>query len=122
MPRPAQKHPEIVTFNEKLGKRIREERMRLNLTQEKLAEEVGLSMAYFGQIERGERSLTLENLINIARRLGVTVDYLLSDSIVPKEDDEYKLWIQLMTDRSQEQRMLAINMVKLMFRYIDQDM
>ena len=35
-----------------LGKRIREERLRLNLTQEKLAEEVGVSTAYIGQIER----------------------------------------------------------------------
>ena len=46
-----------------LGKRIREERLKLNLTQEKLAEDVNLSTAYIGQIERGERSLTLDNLI-----------------------------------------------------------
>lgn len=38
-----------------LGRRIREERLKLNLTQEKLAEDVNLSMAYIGQIERGER-------------------------------------------------------------------
>ena len=44
-----------------LGRRIREERLKLNLTQEKLAEDVNLSMAYIGQIERGERSLTLDN-------------------------------------------------------------
>ena len=37
-----------------LGRRIREERLKLNLTQEKLAEDVDLSMAYIGQIERGE--------------------------------------------------------------------
>ena len=33
-----------------LGKRIREERLRLNLTQEKLAEEVGVSTAYIGTL------------------------------------------------------------------------
>ena len=38
----------------RLGKRIKEERLRLNLTQEKLSEKVGISTAYLGQIERGE--------------------------------------------------------------------
>ena len=56
-----------------LGKRIREERLKLNLTQERLAEDVNLSTAYIGQIERGERSLTLENLVAVANRLGVTI-------------------------------------------------
>ena len=71
-----------------LGGRIREERLKLNLTQEKLAEDVNLSMAYIGQVERGERSLTLDNLVAVANRLGVTVDYLLSDSITAKDDTE----------------------------------
>ena len=104
-----------------LGKRIREERLKLNLTQEKLAEDVNLSTAYIGQIERGERSLTLENLAAVANRLGVTIDYLLSDSIIPKEDDSYRIWCQLMNGRTEEQKNLAINMVKLMFHYLDEN-
>lgn len=108
------------SFIQNIGKRIREERLRLNLTQEKLAEDVNLSMAYIGQVERGDRSLTLDNLIIVAKRLGVTIDYLLSDCITPKEDDEYRLWSQLMDGRSQREKMLAINMVNLMFRYLDE--
>ena len=108
------------SFSQKIGIRIREERLRLNMTQERLAEEVDCSTAYIGNIERGERSLTLNNLIIFSKRLGVTVDYLLSDCIVPKEDDEYKLWCQMMNGRTQNQKMLAINMVNLMFRYLDE--
>lgn len=108
------------SFSQNIGKRIREERLRLNLTQEKLAEDVNLSMAYIGQVERGDRSLTLDNLIIVAKRLGVTIDYLLSDCITPKEDDEYRLWSQLMDARSQREKMLVINMVNLMFRYLDE--
>ena len=78
-----------------LGGRIREERLKLNLTQEKLAEDVNLSMAYIGQVERGERSLTLDNLVAVANRLGVTVDYLLSDSITAKDDTEYLILRQI---------------------------
>ncbi len=104
-----------------LGKRIREERLKLNLTQERLAEDVNLSTAYIGQIERGERSLTLENLAAVANRLGVTIDYLLSDSIVSDNDGQYRLWCQLMNGRTEEQKALAINMVKLMFGYLDEN-
>jgi len=104
-----------------LGKRIREERLKLNLTQERLAEDVNLSTAYIGQIERGERSLTLENLAAVANCLGVTIDYLLSDSVVSDSDGQYRLWCQLMNGRTEEQKALAINMVKLMFRYLDEN-
>ena len=105
-----------------LGRRIREERLKLNLTQEKLAEDVDQSMAYIGQIERGERSLTLDNLVAVANRLGVTVDYLLSDSITAKDDAEYLILRQLLNSRTKEERALAVNMVKLMFGYLDRSL
>ena len=104
-----------------LGKRIREERLRLNLTQERLSEDIESSTAYLGQIERGERSLTLDKLVRLAKRLGVTVDYLLSDSITPDNDGEYRLWSQIMSGRTPEQKALAINMIKLMFGYLDEN-
>ena len=65
----------------RLGKRIREERQRLNLTQAQLAEDIDISDTYMGAIERGERSLTLDTLVKLVNRLGVSVDYMLSDSV-----------------------------------------
>lgn len=56
----SRKQAEGETFSQKIGKRIREERLRLNLTQEKLAEDVDLSMAYIGQVER--KRLTIHRL------------------------------------------------------------
>ncbi|MCI9405564.1 MAG: helix-turn-helix transcriptional regulator, partial [Oscillospiraceae bacterium] len=82
---------------------------------------VNLSTAYIGQIERGERSLTLENLAAVANCLGVTIDYLLSDSVVSDNDGQYRLWCQLMNGRTEEQKALATNMVKLMFGYLDEN-
>ena len=61
----------------RLGERIREERLRLHLTQARLVEDVDISDTYMGAIERGERSLTLDTLVRLVNRLGVTVDYLL---------------------------------------------
>ncbi|MPN48883.1 hypothetical protein SDC9_196495 [bioreactor metagenome] len=103
-----------------LGRRIREERLNIGLTQEKLAEEVGLSPAYIGQVERGERNLTLEKLIDVVNRLGVTLDYILSDSVKGEDDSLYKSWRQLMDGKSDREKQLAVNMAKLMFRYLDE--
>ena len=38
-----------------------------------------------GAIERGERSLTLDTLVRLVNRLGVTVDYMLSDSVTDSD-------------------------------------
>ena len=102
-----------------LGKRIREERLRLSLTQEVLAEDVELTTAYIGQIERGERNLTLENLIKVANRLGVTVDYLLSDSIAASEDNVLIQLSQLLNGRTLYEKEMAIDTIKTIFYHLD---
>lgn len=102
-----------------LGKRIREERLRLNLTQEKLAEDVNISTAYLGQIERGERQVTLDKLIPLSNRLGVTIDFLLTDYVAPSTDISLDIIYQLCADRTTTEKEMAINMLKLLFSYTD---
>ncbi len=101
----------------KLGNRIREERLRLNLTQEKLAESVSITSAYLGQIERGERGVKLDKLVAIARVLGVTVDFLLKDYISSPDDNYINQIHQLFHNRTNSEKELAVNMIKLMFSY-----
>ena len=103
-----------------LGKRIREERLRLNLTQERLAEEINISTAYLGQVERGERHITLDKLIPLSNRLGVSVDFLLSDYIHPSNDNSLSLIRQLLDGRTDQEKTLAVNMLKLLFSYHDE--
>jgi transcriptional regulator with XRE-family HTH domain len=64
-----------------LGKRIRAERTKLNLTQEKLAEKIEISESFLGHIERGDRKLSLETLVKIAQEFNVSTDYLLVGSV-----------------------------------------
>lgn len=101
-----------------LGKRIREERLRLNLTQEHLAEDINISTAYLGQIERGERHITLDKLIPLAERLGVSVDFLLSDYIHPNADASLALIRQFLDGRTDTEKELVVNMIKLLFSYM----
>ena len=64
----ADKDPELVAF----GQRLHGLREAAGLTQEALADAAGLHWSYIGQIERGERNLTLKNVLRLARGLGVT--------------------------------------------------
>lgn len=103
-----------------LGKRLRQERHKMHLTQEKLAERVEVSDAYIGQIERGERSLSLDTLVKLANQLAVTVDYLLHDSILISDDQFMDQIQQIMVDRSSKEKQLALDIIKLMFTHLDE--
>ena len=60
-----------------IGKKIRKRRLSLDLTQEELAEKVGISRAYMGFIEQSRNVPSLETLEKIARVLKVKVSELL---------------------------------------------
>lgn len=62
-----------------LGNKIRLMRMALGLSQEGLAEATGLHRTYIGSIERGERNLSLKNIVIIARALSTTPSELFKD-------------------------------------------
>lgn len=64
-----------------IGKNIRKYRKRKGITQEVLAEMVGVSSNYMGILERGEKTPSLETFIIIANALGVSADMLLTDVI-----------------------------------------
>lgn len=102
-----------------LGKRLRQERHKMHLTQEKLAEKIEVSDAYIGQIERGERSLSLETLVKLANQLGVTVDYLLHDSIEINDDHFLNQINQIMIHRSPKEKQLALDTIKMIFTHLD---
>ena len=59
------------TLKEKLGKRIQEIRKSQKLTQEKLAEMIGLDTPNLSNIERGKRFLSAETLEKIIKALNV---------------------------------------------------
>ena len=103
----------------RLGVRIREERKRLNLTQAQLAEAVDISDTYMGAIERGERSLTLDTLVRLVNRLGVTVDYLLADSVADNDSNIIEQFKQIIDQQPLERKQWAINVLRTIFSYFD---
>ncbi len=67
-----------------LGARIRRERVLRGWTQEQLAEKAGISLSFLGHIERGTRKASLETLVSLCNVLEVSMDALLSGSLVYK--------------------------------------
>ncbi|EOS31139.1 MAG: helix-turn-helix transcriptional regulator [Kineothrix sp.] len=105
----------------RLGKRIREERQRLNLTQAQLAEDIDISDTYMGAIERGERSLTLDTLVKLVNRLGVSVDYMLSDSVRDSNANIINQFLQITDCQPLERKQMAINVLRTIFSHFDKD-
>ncbi len=59
------------------GKRVRERRKALGLSQEELADEAGFDRTYISMIERGKRNLSLLNVCRFAAVLRTTASVLL---------------------------------------------
>jgi len=60
-----------------LGRRIKERRKTLGLTQQQLAESLGVTPQHISVIEQDKRSPSLSSLARMAEQLGVTVDFLV---------------------------------------------
>ena len=63
----------------RVGERIRALRLQLNLSQEALGELASLDRSYMGQVERGEKNITLINVFKISDALEVEPHMLFTD-------------------------------------------
>lgn len=61
------------------GLTIRRLRTDLGLSQEELAELTGLHRTYIGSVERGERNVSLENIVALSKGLKCKPYILLGD-------------------------------------------
>jgi transcriptional regulator with XRE-family HTH domain len=77
----------------KFGARLRELRKATRLSQEKLALQSDLDRSYVGQVERGERNISSQNIAKLARAFDVAPHELLrfshcGTSLAAGPDDE----------------------------------
>lgn len=70
-----------------------------------------------GAIERGERSLTLDTLVRLVNRLGITIDYLLSDSVMDSDASIIEQFKQIIDCQPLERKQMAINVLRAIFSY-----
>jgi transcriptional regulator with XRE-family HTH domain len=67
--------------------RIKAERCRQKMSQERLAESADLSTTHTSHIETGNTKVSLPALIKIANALGTTLDALVCDSLIMARDE-----------------------------------
>lgn len=65
-------------IQEKFGAEVKRRRLKLNLSQEELAHLCDLHRTYIGSVERGERNVSLQNIVSISSSLQCTPSELLS--------------------------------------------
>ena len=70
---------------EELGQRIKKNRIAKHLTQQSLAERIECNTSNISHIERGMTKVSLPTLIKIANVLEVSIDHLVSDSLIATE-------------------------------------
>lgn len=92
-----------------LGERIRNNRKRLKLTQDELAEMAELSTEYLSEIENNRKKLSLSALVRLSDSLNVTPDELLYGESV--RDDNIRPIAKILEDCSEyELKVLCRNL------------
>ena len=73
-----------------IGQRIRKIRKAQRLSQEQIAEQIGISTTHMSHIETGNTKLSLPVLVDIAATLGVSTDTLLFDAPASQKVEAYE--------------------------------
>lgn len=60
-----------------IGERLRGLRENMKMTREEFSEKIDITDSFLGQIERGERALSVKTLRKVVRYTGISADYLL---------------------------------------------
>jgi len=67
-------------YTKALGQAVRTMRKAKNYSQESFADAVGLHRTYMGSVERGEKNLTIRNIVKVADTLGINPSALLAEA------------------------------------------
>ncbi|MNW42709.1 HTH-type transcriptional regulator SinR [compost metagenome] len=103
-----------------VGARIKVLRKKRGLSQEALGEKGGFHFSYIGQIERGEKNVSLINLAKIATALEVNVaqlfTYVHEDSELTEADAEVKEIVLMLRESNLEKVRMAKNVMRELVR------
>ena len=99
-----------------VGDRIRTEREKLQISREKFAEILNLSPFFVGQIERGERKMSISTLISISECLHISLDYLIFGEVYKAEVDNKLQY--LLSNCSKKEIKVIEEIAKVVLPYI----
>ena len=96
-----------------IGKRIKEARKKKGLTQEKLVEQMDVSIAYLSKVETGKIHINLERLSQICNILDITEGEILNGVSNNSEKYLHNEFNNLLRNCSTKQQKLIYNILKV---------
>lgn len=106
------KNMEKMTIKELLGARVKELRKRKNLSQEKLAEEIGIDPKHLSRIEVGRSYPSINTLEKLASVLDVELKDLFDFAHEAPVDQLRQNLIHLLSNTSEEKLRLALKVLR----------
>ena len=102
-----------------IGRRIRNYRNQLGLTQEELGSKCGLYFTYIGQLERGEKNATLDSIQKVATGLGISLTELfenIEDFYSGKNDIALRCY-ELISSKKESEQAVLFDIVTMIEKY-----
>lgn len=110
---------EKVDLMKTVGANLRRYRMENDITQDELAEKVGISTSFCANLERGSKAMSMYVLRDLADALGITADYLLYDNNELNENQHIKNINTLLKGRSDDLCKLVEQVVRITINTYD---
>lgn len=95
-----------------IGDRIKKARIQQNLTQEKLAEKMDVSIAFLSRIERGNSHVNLKRLSQICSLLNVSEGYILNGTSTNSKNYLASEFEEVLQNCSKEKQKLIYKIAK----------
>ena len=95
-----------------IGSRIKQARLAKNMTQEDLADQIDISVAFLSRVERGNSRVILKRLNQLCDLLDVSEGYLLNGASSSSENYLDKEFTDLIKSVSPEKQKLIYNVAK----------
>jgi transcriptional regulator with XRE-family HTH domain len=103
-------------IKELIGARIKGIRKGRGMSQEQLAEKIGISPKYLSSIERGKENPTLDVFTKMAESLNVELSEIFNYSAEGKSAKDLKAYISNMIKSSDEEKLkLATKIIKAIY-------
>lgn len=105
---------------ESIGLRIRAARKDANLTQEKLAEALELSIAHVSGMENGKTGMAVQTVVKLANVLHVSTDWLLQDNLENYHINFETEIKSILTDCDEERKKTLLALLKSNRKTLDE--
>lgn len=102
-----------------IGQRIRKFRKAYNLSQEQLAEKLGISVTHMSHIETGNTKLSLPVFVDIANVLSIRTDELLSDEPIINKTVLTDEIVELFNSCSMQEMYILTDIIKAVKTSLD---